>query len=213
MERYKDIADLLYAQAEERSQSMDDSRGHHARLAGTLAVDALAPRDDTVNLVPTSPASAAASSPILHPAPSRSWGHLLRLALPALKASVAAVEGGSGGAPGALLESDVGPTVTAPQVHALLAKVQALVASDYRVGCQGGNRASTLSSAPAPYGFRGGKEELLEIRRALASCLATAMIVQNAEERAPEGKGTGEEGAWGAERLPAAALIAPRVAV
>lgn len=195
LERYKEIAELLLAETEERSLSMEDSPGPHARRAGALAVDMLAPPSDSD------------ISPPPQPPPSRSWAHLLRLALPTLREIGG---GGGGGGRGGAADAPI----TARQVHILMGNLQALVASEHRVGTEGGVRPSTLSSAPAPYGFRGGKEEVLELRRALAGCLGATMMVQNALDAGSAGRMDSRGGStWGSERLPAEALIAPRVAV
>lgn len=193
LERYKEIADLLSAETEERSRSMEDSPGPHARRAGALAIGMLATPDTNVSTAPQAP-------------PSRSWAHLLRLALPTLR-----LIGGGGGDEG---DAAVMASIKARHVHVLLGKLQALVASEHRVGTESGGGPGTLSSAPAPYGFRGGEEEVLEIRRALAGCLGATMMVQNASE-AGSARRTDSVGSsvWGSGRLPAEALIAPRVAV
>ena len=164
--------------------------------------------------------------------PPRSWAHLLRLSVPALEATAAAAMAGAGAAV-PMEEDEEAVVVTAAQVHALLAKLQALVASENRVGsvCGVGRRSSsrsTLASAPAPYGFGGeggGQEKVVsKIRRALASCLGATMMIQNAQAAAPSGAVGGRRQGLasgrrsemlllGNKRLPAEALIAPRVAV
>lgn len=238
LERYKDIADLLSADAARpsphqqglgsvRGSPLSDSAGPGARLAGAIAVDMLAPRDGgggeggdaEGDLAEGGVATSCAPEP-----PSRSWAHLLRLSVPALKATSMAAAGEA---------DEEQATVTAAQVHALLAKLQLLVASERRVGSvrgawaglsggggSRGSKSSTLDSAPAPYGFRrgdAGGDELLEVRRALANCLAATMMVQNEEEAAPEAVrrrgGRTDLLLLGAKRLPAEALVAPRVAV
>lgn len=244
LERYKDIADLLSAEAARpspqqqqqqglgsaRASSLAESTGPNARLAGAITVDMLAPRGGSGG---GGDAAGMADSYPPEP-PSRSWAHLLRLSVPALKATAAAVTG-------EVEEETAATSVTAAQVHVLLGKLQLLVASERRVGSvrgawglsssrrgsSGSNSSSTLDSAPAPYGFRGsggggasGGEELLEVRRALANCLAATMMVQNAEKAAPEAAGQGRRRGGendllllGAKRLPAEALVVPRVAV
>ncbi|CAM9148054.1 unnamed protein product [Scytosiphon promiscuus] len=254
LERYKDIADLLSAEAARSSPQQQqqqqqqglgslrgsppvDTVGPGARLAGAIAVDMLAPRGGSGGGVRDAGGGAAegnaAASGIPEP-PSRSWAHLLRLSVPALKATTTAATAAAGEAE----EEDAAVTVTAAQVHALLGKLQLLLASERRVGSvrggwggssgRGGSRNSTLDSAPAPYGFRrnvgggggSGGDELLEVRRALANCLAATMMVQNAEEASPGVVGRGRRRgdhddllSLGAKRLPAEALVAPRVAV
>lgn len=214
LESYKEIADLLSAVGE---------RGGEARLAGALAVEMLAPRDGYDGVAPTPP--------------PRSWAHLLCLSVPALEATAAAAVAGAEGRAAVFRDEGQGEAVvvTAAQVHALLAKLQALAASENRVGsvCGVVGRSatrSTLASAPAPYGFcaggRGGgqQEEVLKIRRALATCLGATMMIQNAQEAAPsqafggrqQGLASGrrsEMSLLGRKRLPAGALMAPRVAV
>lgn len=250
LERYKEIAELISAEAARPSSSPQQlqqhragvrgggrgslaSGGPNARRAGALAVELLAPRGGD------GCAAAAISDPTPPLPPPRSWAHLLRLSVPALAATATAAEEEEGE-----MEEDAAP-VTAAQVHALLAKLQALVASERRVGSVRGvghrswgcssSRTSTLASAPAPYGFRGvggasggasarggGEEEVSEIRCALARCLGAAMMAQNAQEAAPpEDVGgrrqrlAGRPGMMllGTNKLPAEALIAPRVAV
>lgn len=217
LQRYKAIADTLLGDAEEgEDQSMgEDSLEPRACLAGELAVDLLAPRDGDAPGVVLQP-----------PPPTRAWAHLIRLAVPALRAQAESFSGGGdgGGAGGAWLVEGLasGSAVEAPvsvqQVHGLLAKMQALVASESRVGSERPDRPSTLPSAPAPYGFRGGRREVSEIRHALVGCLGAAMMVQNAEETAPDGGGRGgwkaaAGGGGRGKRLPAGALIVPRVDV
>lgn len=193
----------------------EDSLEPRACLAGELAVDLLAPRDGA-GRDPHAPGVV-----LQPPPPTRAWAHLIRLAVPALRAQAGSFsDGGAGGGwqiEGLASGSAVEAPVSAQQVHALLAKMQALVASESRVGSERPDRPSTLPSAPAPYGFRGGREEVLEIRHALVGCLGAAMMVQNAEETAPDGV---NRGGWkaplaggGGKRLPAGALIVPRVDV
>lgn len=216
--RYKDIADNLMAESEARRRQRRNApttaleRGPGARAAGFLAVKLLAPPVAADNSSGSSAVSASsqASSP---PPPPRTWAHLLRLALPALKASGEAAADGQG-ADG---EVDV---VTAPQVHALLGKMQVLAASEHRVGSTGGGasgRPSTLSRAPKPYGFHGGREEVLEIRKALANCLSGAIMVQNAlggrARRVAAVSATGHSGGASRRKVPAETLIGPRVSV
>lgn len=220
LHRYKTIADILLGDAEGRGgQSVEeDSLGPRACLAGELAVDLLAPRDSGAGRGPNDPAVT------LQPPPTRAWAHLIRLAVPALRTQAGkfSVGGGSGGGgwqgarspSGSLVEA----SVSAPQVHALLATLQALVASESRVGSERSDRPSTLGSAPAPYGFHGGRQEVLEVRLALVGCLGAAMMTQNAQETAPDGGGrdgwkAGVGSGAGGKRLPAGALIVPRVDV
>lgn len=217
LQRYKNIANFIFKETKTQSQQEpqqedieDFSPGPHARLAGALAVEMLAPCEN-----PRKPVDA--NGVHLPPPPPRSWGHLLRLALPALRATTADVQmnSSSGG------ESDAAVTITAGQVHALLAKLQALVASEHRVGSKGGasDRRSTLPSAPPLYRFGGGGDDgddvVREVRVALAQCLGATMVVQNSKEmRAPTtSRGQARRTARGSKRLPAEALIAPRVAV
>lgn len=248
LERYKEIAELLSVEAARPwssswSQPLQHSGlgesggslasgGSNARRAGALAVEMLAPRGaDTC-------AAAALSDPTPTLPPPRSWAHLLRISVPALEATANAVLGGAAEAE----EEAETAQVSAAQVHALLSKLQALVASEHRVGSVRGVRhdsrgryssTSTLASAPAPYGFRGGGglgasargegEEVSGIRCALARCLSVAMMAQNAQDAAPfedvSGRRQGMAGPpsgvmlLGTKRLPAEALIAPRVAV
>lgn len=249
LERYKDIADLLSVEAARSSSSQQQqlqqhqgfgggggslaSGGPNARRAGALAVEMLAPRGG---------GDACAAAQLLGPTPPpppRSWAHLLRLSVPALGATAAAAGVAAAAAAGAEEEEEETTPVTAAQVHALLAKLQALVASEHRVGSVRGvgdrsrgrySSRSTLASAPAPYGFRGGgggsgsgREEVSEIRSALASCLGAAMMAQNAQEASPPEDVGGrrqrlagrpnERMVLGTKRLPAEALIAPRVVV
>ncbi|CBN78178.1 expressed unknown protein [Ectocarpus siliculosus] len=198
--RYKEIADLLSAEAAGQpppphasgiGSSSPAAVGPGARLAGALAVDMLAPRG-----------SCDGDAPV---------------------AGAGADEG-----------EEASAGVTVAQVHALLAKLQALVASEHRVGSVRGvwNRSrggpgcggGTLATAPAPYGFcsggGSGVEQVSEIRRALAGCLGAAMMAQNAAEAAPEAVGSGRRRGGrgdftllGTRRLPAEALVDPRVAV
>ena len=216
LQRYKTIADTLLGDAEGGDQSMEeDSLEPRACLAGELAVDLLAPRDGA-GRDPNAPGV------VLQPPPTRSWAHLIRLAVPALRAQAGSFSGdgiGGGGWRVEGLQSGcvVGAPVSAQQVHALLAKMQALVASESRVGSERPDRPSALPSAPAPYGFHGGRQEVLEIRHALVGCLGAAMMAQNAEETSPDG---GSRDGWqaaasgsGGKRLPARALIVPRVDV
>eukprot|EP00903_Cladosiphon_okamuranus_P022095 g20317.t1 len=211
LESYKEVADLLLA------------RGNaNTRLAGALAVNMLAPCDGYNHEgAPDGGHAALSAAPT---PPPRTWAHLLRLSVPALEATAAAAM-----AVPMEEEGEEAITVTAAQVHTLLAKLQALVASETRVGSVCGVRrrsssGSTLASAPAPYGFcdgggAGEKEEVSRIRRALAACLGATMAFQNAHEAAPPGRrqelasGRRSEMLLGSKRLPAEALIAPRVAV
>ncbi|CAN0550140.1 unnamed protein product, partial [Ectocarpus sp. 12 AP-2014] len=192
--RYKEIADLLSAEAAAQpspphasgiGSSSPAAAGPGARLAGALAVDMLAPRGSC-----DGEGSEALST--LTP-PPRTWAHLLRLSVPALKAATDAAAAAAAAAGGSAAGADEGEEasagVTVAQVHALLAKLQALVASEHRVGSVRGvwNRSrggpgcggGTLATAPAPYGFCSGGgssvEQVSEIRRALAGCLGTAM--------------------------------------
>lgn len=243
LERYKEIAELLSAEAAQSSSSSLQlqqsglgggggslaSGGPNARRAGALAVEMLAPCDGEA----CAGVALSDSTPMLPP--PRSWAHLLRLSVPALDATAAA-------AVGTAAEEEHTSPVTAAQVHVLLAKLQALVASEHRVGsvrgvghCSGGgySSTSTLASAPAPYWFRGGRSstsargdraEVSEIRYALARCLGAAFMDQNAQEAAPPEDVGGRRQRLaggppsgmmllGTKRLPAEALIAPRVAV
>ncbi|CAM9937308.1 unnamed protein product [Ectocarpus sp. 13 AM-2016] len=241
--RYKEIADLLSAEAAAQpppphasgtGNSSPAAAGPGARLAGALAVDMLAPRGSCDGDAAVAGGSEALSTPT---PPPRTWAHLLRLSVPALKAATdtaaaAATAGGSAAGAGEGEEASAGVTVA--QVHALLAKLQALVASEHRVGSVRGvwNRSrggpgcggGTLATAPAPYGFCSGGgssvEQVSEIRRALAGCLGAAMMAQNTAEAAPEAVGSGRRRGGrgdftllGTRRLPAEALIDPRVAV
>lgn len=225
LQSYKEIADLL---------SVGGGPGGKARLAGALAVKMLGSRDGYHEDAITdggAPARAAFSDPT---PPPRSWAHLLRLSIPALEATAAAAMKTRAAATQEEEEEEEAVAVTAAQVHALLAKLQALVASESRVGSVCGVRGrsssrSTLASAPAPYGFCGGgergqEEEVSKIRRALATCLGATMMIQNAQEAAPpeaaggrrQELGSGRRSEMrllGKKRLPAEALIAPRVAV
>lgn len=190
------------------------SRPHPSRVAaGNLAVDLLAPCGRGV-------AHPSEDTQQCYPPPPRSWPHLFRLALPALRASAtAAAEGGSS-------DGNV-PIITAPQVHVLLGKLQVLVASEHRVGGsvawerEGRGQSelpSSYAACVAPYGFRSGRDEVREIRKALASCLGAAMMVQNADLLSDTRRG-GVGGNGRAivpstrKRLPAEAMIAPRVSV
>lgn len=210
LKSYKEVADLLSARGQAK-----------ARLAGALAVNMLAPPDGYHHEGATDGHAALSAAPT---PPPRTWAHLLRLSVPALEATAAAAMAVS-----MEEEGEEAITVTEARVHALLAKLQALVASENRVGsvCGVGRRSSsrsTLASAPAPYGFGGGggagqEEEVSRIRRALAACLGATMMFQNAQEAAPPGRrqelasGRRSEMLLGNKRLPAEALIAPRVAV
>ncbi|CAM9479662.1 unnamed protein product [Ectocarpus sp. 4 AP-2014] len=239
--RYKEIADLLSAEAAAQpppphasgiGSSSPAAAGPGARLAGALAVDMLAPRASCDGDAAVAGGSEALSTPT---PPPRTWAHLLRLSVPALIAATDAAAAAAGGsAAGADEGEEASAGVTVAQVHALLAKLQALVASEHRVGSVRGvwNRSrggpgcggGTLATAPAPYGFCSGRgsgvEQVSEIRRALAGCLSAAMMAQNAAEAAPEAVGSGRwrggQGDFtllGTRRLPAEALIDPRVAV
>ncbi|CAN0555224.1 unnamed protein product, partial [Ectocarpus sp. 12 AP-2014] len=208
--RYKEIADLLSAEAAAQpppphasgtGSSSPAAAGPGARLAGALAVDMLAPRGSCDGDAAVAGGSEALSTPT---PPSRTWAHLLRLSVPALKAATdaaaaaAAAAAAGGSAAGADEGEEASAGVTVAQVHALLAKLQTLVASEHRVGSVRGvwNRSrggpgcggGTLATAPAPYGFCSGGgssvEQVSEIRRALAGCLGTAMMAQNAAEAA-----------------------------
>lgn len=232
--RYKDIADLLSEGAARSSSSLQQQGlagesslapgSDKARLAGALAVEMLAPRGGCRD----GAAGAAALLDPTPPPPPRSWPHLLRLSVPALEATTAAAMAGAaaacaGGGDG---DEEAAAFVTADQAHVLLARLQALTASEHRVGSVRGVRGrslclgrSTLASVPAPYGGEAGgrEEEVSEIRRALAACLGATMMIQNAREAAPsggvDGGGQGFDMLLGGRRLPAEALIAPRVAV
>lgn len=239
--RYKEIADLLSAEAAAQpppphasgiGSSWPAAAGPGARLAGALAVDMLAPRGSCDGDAAVAGDSEALSTPT---PPPRTWAHLLRLSVPALIAATDAAAAAAGGsAAGADEGEEASAGVTVAQVHALLAKLQALVASEHRVGSVRGvwNRSragpgcggGTLAAAPAPYGFcsggGSGVEQVSEIRRALAGCLGAAMMAQNAAEAAPEAVGSGRRRGGrgdftllGTRRLPAEALIDPRVAV
>lgn len=218
LKRYKAIADLLVVEERERLREAGGYPTPHTYHAGICAVDMLAPPDgDGGVLAESTPPTPSAQ--LSCPPPPRVWAHLLRLALPALS-TPGATGVGSGGRPqpeGSTIKRGAEAAISTAQVHVLLSKLQALVASEYRVGSHAGNRSSTLPSAPAPYGFRGGREEMLEIRRALATCLATTMMNENAREtvRVKRAAGTRERGgvSWETKRLSAEALIAPRVAV
>lgn len=231
LERYKEIADKLMESDDrhhrhqrqnallQQQQAQDDA---YTCAAGVLAVRLLTSPPPIAEIEMSQNGSGRQDSagggggntviPAALPAPPRTWAHLLRLALPALRASAEAAEDISSEG-----DTDV-VIVTAPQVHALLGKLQTLVASEHRVGSGGGasGRPSTLALAPEPYGFRGGHEEILNIRRALARCLGGALMVQNAQGgrgRRVAAAGGGRGGGGNRKRLPADALIVPRVSV
>lgn len=217
LERYKEIADLLMEEINARSRQTvaqnennagAPAAGPHARAAGALAVNLLAPRIQT---------DGDSSAP-----PPRSWAHLLRVALPALRESAAKALAGGGGPD----DADTSGIITASQIYALLAKMQKLSASEWRVGSGSGGEVNGdggcggvssgfifATAAPKPYGFQGGREEVVEIRKALADCLGGALMAQNARECSREGRGGTAggrvDGAAGRKRLTADTLIAP----
>lgn len=200
---YKNIADCLMEEIAARSRAdSENSPGVHAKSAGVLAVNLLAPcREPGAD-------SASLSSP-----PSRTWAHLLRLAVPALEQrGKAALSQGSGVGCG---RGDEVAKIALHQVHVLMAKLQKLEASSHRVG----DGARSGSASRRPYGFHGGREDLVEVRRALVNGLSGAMMLQNAQGRVSGGLGDGRALHQGraviqqAPRLSAEGLLVPRIAV
>lgn len=205
LEQYKDIACHLLAESEAQGDDTYVSPGLNARLAGFRAVDILAPRERSEESA--SPGSTGSS---LHhilpppPPPPRVWAHLLYIALPVLESPPEEEQ----------FDHQEEQSIGLGQVHVLLSKMQMLSTSEHRVGTEAGDRAtSTLSVSPAPYGFLGGKNDVLRVRIALARCLAKTMKDQNREEAASMMSGGlyGRGVSAASKRLSAEALIIPRV--
>lgn len=222
LERYLKIADLLIGDGETRPESMEeDSAVSCARAAGLLAIQLMAPRTAVSGSTGADGASRSTSLSARgrttphYPPPTRSWAHLLRLAVPALNSLGAAMDAGVGGNSGDS-RAETSP-VSLSQVHTLLAKLQRLEASQHRVG---GERGSGFMAQPsrAVYGFHDRREALLEVRRALVRGLSGAMMAQNAQERLagpyPEGERSEKDKIVAPTNwLPVGILMSPRVPV
>lgn len=201
---YKDIADCLMEEIAARSRTdTGQSAGVHAKSAGVLAVNLLAPCKEP---------GADNATPLSSPR-SRTWAHLLRLAVPALeqRGKVPLRQGSGVGCGG----GDEVAKIALHQVHVLMAKLQKLEASSHRVGDDGARFGST---SRRPYGFHGGREDLIEVRRALVKGLSGAMMLQNAKGRVAgcvvDGRATYQGRAvTQAPRLSAEGLLVPRVGV
>ena len=210
------IAYHLLAESESQAIRFDDIAGANARLAGFCAVEMLVPcKHPCGHPGGIAPGSGCFGFMPHPPPPPRTWAHLLRLALPVLEAPPREEANTENRAVGAEIIGHGAQDIDLSKVHVLLARMQTLATSEHRVGTEcGGRTTSTLPAAPAPYGFRGGEDEVLRIRTALASCLARAMMAKNREEVAPGvDEGTRERKMSDSERLPPGALITPRAAV
>lgn len=203
LEQYKDIAYHLLAESEAQGDDTYVSPGLNARLAGFRAVDILAPRERSEDSA--SPGSTGSSLHHFPPPPPRVWAHLLYIALPVLESPPDDEQ----------FDHEEEQSIGLGQVYVLLSKMQMLSTSEHRVGTEAGGRAMrTLSVSPAPYGFLGGKDDVLRVRSALARCLARTMKDQNREQAASvmsaglHGRGMSAA----SKRLSAEALIIPRVA-
>lgn len=202
LEQYKDIACHLLAESEAQGDDTYVFPGLNARLAGFRAVDMLAPRERSED----SASSGSNGSSFHHNSPPpRVWAHLLYIALPVLESPPEEER----------FDLHDEQSIELCQVHILLSKMQMLSTSEHRVGTEAGDRAaSTLSVSPAPYGFLGGKDDVLRVRAALARCLARTMKDHNREEASSVMSGglRGRGASVASKRLSAEALILPRVA-